>query len=46
MQVAVLCAFQAIGGLKQALERRTASGVIMAGWTPSERINNFNLCLA
>jgi hypothetical protein len=26
MQIAVLCAFQAIGGLKQPLERGTVSG--------------------
>jgi hypothetical protein len=27
MQIAVLCAFQAIGGLKQPLERGTVSGI-------------------
>jgi hypothetical protein len=28
MQIAVLCAFQAIGGLKQPLERGTVSGIL------------------
>jgi hypothetical protein len=37
MQIAVLCAFQAIGGLKQPLKRGTVSGIPL--W-PARRLRS------
>jgi hypothetical protein len=44
MQIAVLCAFQAIGGLEQPLERGTVSGIPLSAATRlGIELRSFNL---